>query len=59
MKIIGVDNLNRDEISDILVCENITMFYANKFLEILNKNKHNSYFYKVVFDDCKLYEFEY
>ena len=58
MKIIGIDNLNRDNISDILICENVNEYYANKFIEVLNFTRNQPYFYQVVADDYKLYVFE-
>jgi len=37
VKIIGVDNLNRDNVSDMLVAENITNEYlGNRIVEFLN-----------------------
>lgn len=37
MKIIGVDNLNRDNVSDEVVAEKVTEFYAKIMVEALNK----------------------
>lgn len=37
MKIIGVDNYDREMYGDVLVCENVTSeYYANKIVDVLN-----------------------
>ena len=37
MKIIGVDNYDREMYEDILVCENVkSKYYANKIIDMLN-----------------------
>lgn len=37
MKIIGVDNYDREMYEDILVCENVkSEYYANKIVDVLN-----------------------
>ena len=37
MKIIGVDNYDREMYGDVLVCENVTSeYYANKIIDMLN-----------------------
>jgi len=61
MKIIGIDNLNRDNVDDILICENIQTSYINHIISMLNNNigNHDGYYYKAVKDDYKLYKFEY
>jgi len=53
MKIIGVDNLNRDEIADLLVCENINEFYGKLIIDFLNQEE-GYYFYRLVEDDHRL-----
>lgn len=60
MKIIGIDNLNRENINDILICENVHSYYINSIIKILNdglKNQ-NGYYCKAVEDDYKLYKFQ-
>lgn len=59
MKIIGMDNLNRDNVNDILICENIQVSYINSIIKILNDkiDNHHGYYYKAVKDDYKLYKF--
>lgn len=40
MKIIGVDNYDRENYGDVLVCENVTSeYYANKIVDVLNYGK--------------------
>lgn len=58
MKIIGTDNYCRDEVSDVLVCENITIGYATEIVNYLNRDENNSRFYKLVENEHKLYEWE-
>lgn len=61
MKIIKVDNFDRDSISDTLVAENVSEFYAEHIVTLLNEKfsgDRSSDFYKSVEDNHKLYEFE-
>lgn len=61
MKIIRIDNFNRDSISDILVAENVSELYALIIVEFLNEKysgEASSYFYIYRSDDYKLYTFE-
>lgn len=58
MKIIGVDNYDREYISDFLVCENVNKGYGNELVNYLNKQDDQPRFYKLVEDDYKLYVFE-
>ncbi len=61
MKIIRVDNMNREHISDSLVAENVNEWYAKKIIEFLNKRFSGDYapdYFRAVPDDHKLYEFE-
>jgi len=62
MKIICVDNFDRDFKSDSLVCENISKYYGEMIVKFLNeKNKddvNNPNFYRLVEDNYKLYKFE-
>lgn len=61
MKIIGIDNLDRDNINDILICENVHKYYIDSIIKILNDKvgNHNGYYCKIVEDNYKLYKFEY
>lgn len=60
MKIIAIDNFDRDWVSDILVCENVNEYYGKKIVDYLNKevggNSQNFYILKE--DDYKLYVYE-
>ena len=59
MKIISVDNFNRDEVSDKLIAENVNNYYGNEIVKFLNKEDENSEdFYKLVENDHKLYKYE-
>ena len=60
MKIIKVDNFDRESVSDTLIATNISNYYAKLIAALLNEKlsgTHFSDFYRVVEDDYKLYEF--
>ncbi|QJI52425.1 hypothetical protein [Psychrobacillus phage Perkons] len=61
MKVICVDNYDRDTHDDKLVCENVNEFYAKKITDFLNEkfsgDSSDDYF-KAVDDDHKLYKYE-
>ena len=47
MKIVNVDNLNRESTADTLVAENINEYWGKKVVELLNDDTHyqsNDYF---------------
>jgi hypothetical protein len=56
MKIIGKDNIDREERSDILVCENINKMYGDVVVRNLNELALE-YYYSLVPDNYKLYVF--
>lgn len=61
MKIICVDNFNRDTHSDRLVCENIDKFYGEIVVKSLNDKLSGEYsgsYFRLVEDDYKLYKYE-
>ncbi len=61
MKIIGVDNFDRENHSDILVAESLNEYYAKTIVEFLNNkygNEYAPYYFRVVPDNYKLYRFE-
>lgn len=62
MKIISVDNFNRETVSDILVCENIeAKQYGDCMVKALNdkfSGEDASRYYRLVPNDHKLYKFE-
>ena len=57
MKIIEVDNLNRDYIADILIAENVHHHYGRTIVEALNEKysgPDSEQFFKLVKDDYRL-----
>jgi uncharacterized protein YegJ (DUF2314 family) len=61
MKIISVDNFNRDDVSDKLICENINEYYGKHTVDFLNgkfSGSDSDDFYKLVEDDYKLFIWE-
>jgi len=61
MKIICIDNFNRDSISDILICTNINEYIGLKVVNFLNEafgGDTSVNYYRLVKDDHKLYEFK-
>ena len=62
MKIIQVDNFDRESISDILVAENVHKEYIKTIVRTLNTKYSGDYaenYYKAVEDDYKLFERDY
>lgn len=61
MKIICVDNFDRESVSDSLVCENVSEYYGKIILKCLIEklsNMYSSRFYRLIKDDYKLHKFE-
>ena len=61
MKIVCVDNYDREFYDDILVCENIrNEKFGNIMVDALNSREgsNSEWFYKLVEDDYKLFKFE-
>lgn len=59
MKIIGRDNYNRDNVSDVLIAEGLNEHYAEEIAELLNDHGRNpDRYYKAVADDHVLYKWE-
>ena len=60
MKIINVDNMDREMYSDKLIAENVNRFYGELIVEVLN-DKHSGSnspdWYRLVSDDHELYSF--
>lgn len=57
-KIIGTSNFDSEMVSDVLVADNMVVYYANaimKHLESLNTS-HSTYYYKIVPQEYVLYE---
>jgi len=61
MKIIKIDNFDRDSVSDELIAENVSAYYIEFIVEELNQKYSGStspYFFMAVPDDRTLYKFE-
>ena len=61
MKIIKIDNFDRENVDDVLIAENVKEPYACCFVDFLNKKysrPNASWFYVVVSDDYKLHVFD-
>jgi hypothetical protein len=61
MKIIQVDNFDREIVSDILIAENVPEHFAELIVTYLNNTLSGPCsldYYKRVPDDYKLYKFE-
>ena len=61
MKIIEVDNFNRESISDKLIASNLTKEESERYVTELNYRYSGEsawYFYKSVSEDYKLYIFD-
>lgn len=60
MKVIGISNFDNESVDDILICETINEYYGNKVKDLLinDMSEHDKYYYKLVKDDYKLYEFQ-
>ena len=61
MKIIRIDNFDRESVSDVLVAKGLTKYYAELIVKLLNDKSSGDYapnFYRAVEDTYKLYVFE-
>ena len=61
MKIISVDNFDRDNVSDQLIADNVSEYYGAVMVQALNAkygDDHSDWFFHIVPDDYKIYEFE-
>ena len=61
MKIVKIDNFDRDFISDELIAENVLKYYADEIVKMLNSQCSGSNspdYFEVKPDDYKLYTFE-
>lgn len=57
MKVIAVDNLDRDTVPDRLIASNLSPAEADRVVSNLNEQKDPDWFYKSVPDDHILYAF--
>ena len=59
MKIIRMDNYNRELYDDVLIAKNISKMYGEKITDLFNTdNKDDNWFYKLVEDNYELFKFE-
>jgi len=61
MKIILVDNFDRERINDILIAENVNKIWGARIVKFLRdtfSNSNSSDWFRLVEDDYKLYKFE-
>ena len=60
MKIIAVDNFDRDSESDELIAENVPEHWANRIVSLLNEKvgRMSRDYFRAVSDDYKLYVWE-
>ncbi|MCJ7747849.1 MAG: hypothetical protein MUP27_08900 [Desulfobacterales bacterium] len=58
MKIIRVDNFDRESKSDVLVAEKVNSSYGSLIVKLLNQSADEEDFFKLVEDKFKLYEFK-
>lgn len=61
MKIIAVDNFDRETHDDALVCENVNTYYAKLIADCLNiklSGENSDTYFKAVEDDHVLYKYD-
>ena len=60
MKIVRVDNYDREIYDDDLIVENVNEIYGEELVEFLNSKEpqHSDYYFRLVENDYKLYKFE-
>jgi len=60
MKIIAVDNFDREAVSDTLVATGLNKYYGELFIRCLlgRMHEHDETYYRLVEDDHELYVFE-
>jgi len=59
-KIIGKSNFDLDNVSDILIADNLNKYYGEKIVKYLQDNTrdNDTYFPRLVEQDYKLYKWE-
>jgi len=60
MKVIAIDNFDRELYSEQLVCENINKYHGINFVKFLNDgtSDNSQWYYKLVEDDYKLFVYD-
>jgi hypothetical protein len=61
MKIIKVDNYDRELYDDVLIAENVHKYYGQIIVDLLNNNpkRFDDDYFRLVEDDYKLFERDY
>lgn len=62
MKIVQVDNYDRDNVNDVLICENVDEYHGNIMVNALNNRLSGDWsdaYFVLKEDDYKLYKFVY
>ena len=57
MKIIAVDNFDRESVADKLIAENVSEYWGKRIVDALNEKLHEDslYYFKLVPDDYVLW----
>lgn len=60
MKIVKVDNYDREIYDDVLIAENVHKGYGELIIKLLNDNprRYDCDYFKLVKDDYQLFKFE-
>lgn len=61
MKIIAVDNFDKETHDDVLICENVSEYYSKLIVDFLNdkhSGEHADEYFMAVKDDHVLYTFD-
>ena len=61
MKIIRKDNLDRDAISEVLICSDVGTYFGTEIVQYLNdkfSGDRSPDYFKLVADDYTIYEFK-
>lgn len=60
MKIVCVDNYDREYYDDVLIAENVHEYWGKKAVNLLNENEHENSenYFILVNDDHKLFKFK-
>lgn len=60
MKIVLIDNYNRENVSDVLIAENVKEYWGKKIVKLLNdkEGENSENYFELKDDNYKLYKFE-
>lgn len=62
MKILKIDNFNRDWLPDTIIAENVSEYYATKIVDFLNSESGDNWtqdYYRAVDDNYQVRQIEY